>query len=109
MAFLGTEGEMISRNDAKKLIDNYQISPAFLANNQTEGFLYGKDHLNLILSQQGCTGIRIYYGKDGVINTDPARMVLVGTDSDGNDMSTGLILDTGAPCPTLCSSPSTKL
>ena len=108
MEYNGTEGSMISRTEAQRLLTNYQNSPAFAANNHTEGILFGRDHLLQILAQPGCKGMRIYFGKDGVLSTDPTTFVIVGTNAEGNDM-TDLILDIGYPCPTHCSSQSTKL
>lgn len=108
MAFNGKEGDMISRNEARQLMDNYENSPAYPANNHVKGILFGKDHVDDLLSQQGCTGIRIYYGKTGVLSADPPQLVIVGTDEDGNDI-TDRILDAGVPCPDFCSSLSTKL
>ena len=102
MANNGTEGNMISRTVARDLLDNYINSPAFPANNHTEGVLFGRDHITNILAQSGCIGIRIYYGKLGPLSTDSSQMVVVGTDSEGNDIP-GLILDTGYPCPNHCS------
>ena len=109
MAFNGTEGRMIPRSEAQVLINNYKNSPAFPANNDTEGIFYGKDHIAQLLAQPGCVGIRVYYGKEGIASHDPAQMVLVGVTADENDMSTGLILDGGFPCPSFCSSASTKI
>lgn len=108
MTFNGTEGEMLSKEDARKLLDNYRNSPAFAANNNTEGILFGRDHLLSILGQTGCRGIRVYYGKDGVLPTDSAQLVIVGTDDEGNDL-TDKILDAGVPCPDFCSTEATKL
>ena len=108
MAFNGKEGDMISRTEARELLDNYQNSPAYPANNHVEGILFGKDHVDDLLSQQGCVGIRIYYGKTGTLSADASQLIIVGTDVDGNDM-TDKILDAGTPCPDFCSSLSTKL
>lgn len=108
MAYTGSEGSMITRTLARQLLNNYQSSSAFAANNNTEGILFGKDHLNSILAQPGCTGIRIYYGKDGIMPSDAAQLVIVGINSSGDDM-TGLILDAGLPCPTHCPSAASKI
>jgi len=108
MAFNGKEGDMISRDEARQLMDNYQNSQAYPANNHVEGILFGKDHVDDLLSQPGCTGIRIYYGKTGVLNNDPPQLIIVGTDGDGNDI-TDKILDAGLPCPTYCPSVGSKL
>lgn len=108
MQYNGNEGSMISRTEAKRLLDNYENSPAFAANNDVKGILFGKTHLETILAQTGCKGVRIYYGKDGILNTDAPELVIVGTDVNGNDITTK-ILDAGLPCPSLCSSSATKL
>lgn len=108
MEYNGTEGRMISRSEAQRLLADYQNSPAFAANNHTEGILFGRDHLLAILAQPGCKGMRIYYGKEGVLSTDPSNLVIVGTNAEGNDMAE-MILDAGLPCPDKCSSPATKL
>ncbi len=67
----------------------------------TKAHLVGKDRFNEILSQSGCDGIRIYYGEkeDG-----SQELVLVGVDSSGNDMTSGVIVDRTFKCPTYCSS-----
>lgn len=106
MANNGTEGGMITRNEARQLMMNYRNSPAFAANGGQEGILFGKDHIIQLLQQSGCMGVRVYYGKDST--TGPAQLIIVGTDSDGNDMP-NLILDMGIPCPTHCSSAATKV
>ena len=108
MANNGSEGGRILRPAARASMLNYRNSAAFAANNQTEGILFGKDHIQDLLNQTGCVGIRIYYGKDGTANTDPAQMILVGTDVDGNDMA-NLIVDMGRPCPSHCSSLATRV
>jgi len=109
MAFNGTEGTMISRTNARQLLENYENSPAFPANNNTKGVLFGRDHLLAIIGQSGCKGIRVYFGKDGVRAEDPVQLVIVGTDEEGNDMSSGLVLDAGLPCPDVCPTEATKL
>jgi len=109
MAYNGTEGEMILRGEARMLMENYRNSNAFVENNSKEGILFGKDHIENILAQPGCKGVRIYYGKQGPLSTDDPQMIIVGTDIDGNDMSAGHVLDMGYPCPDICSSLSTKL
>ena len=109
MANNGSEGRMITRPEAQQMMSDYRNSPAWVANNGTEGILFGRDHLDAILAQPGCIGVRVYYGKEGVLPTDPAQLIIVGTDVDGNDMSSGHILDAGKPCPPYCSSPPTRL
>lgn len=60
----------------------------------------GKNHVRQILAQDDCIGIRIYNG----YSADEGRLshVLVGVDSDGNDMTSGVIVDRMIPCPNSC-------
>lgn len=104
----GNEGKMVTRAEARQMMTNYRNSNAFAANDNKEAILFGKNHINSLLGQGGCVGIRIYYGKSGITNSDEPHMILVGTDVNGNDM-TSMILDTGLPCPNDCSSASTRL
>jgi ABC-type dipeptide/oligopeptide/nickel transport system permease subunit len=58
-----------------------------------------------ILKQPGCAGIRVYAGN---VPGDQ-RLVWVGTDEQGNDMTSGVIGEKCEPCPPFCSSGSTEL
>ncbi|NRA12982.1 MAG: hypothetical protein HRT57_13595 [Crocinitomicaceae bacterium] len=59
---------------------------------------YRKEILNDLLAQEGCTGIRVYYGID---DNGEKELVLLGTDEGENDM-TNLIVDISTPCPNRC-------
>ncbi len=108
MIYGKNDGEMITQQEAKLLMENYENSNSKTSNGNQLGILFGVDHIESILSQKGCVGIRIYYGKDGTKDIDPAHLILVGTDADGNDMpNMDYILDMGLPCPRYC--PDTKL
>ena len=98
MAFDGTEGGQIPLNDASLMTSNYRH------NNPTsiKGRFFGKDILNRILEQEGCVGIRVYFGQDEDGNN---QLVLVGADSDENDML-DLVADMSFPCPNACSTPN---
>ncbi|MEP7197204.1 MAG: hypothetical protein ABI851_11850 [Saprospiraceae bacterium] len=65
---------------------------------------FGKDRVQEILDQTGCEGIRIYNG----YYDSKRRFVLIGIDEDGNDMTSGRILEFSSPCPPYCA-PSTSL
>jgi hypothetical protein len=65
---------------------------------------FGADRIQEILDQTGCVGIRIYNGYYDY----KRRFVLVGVDEDGNDMTSGRILEFSNPCPPYCA-PSTSL
>lgn len=96
MAFNGTEGGMISLQEAAGLTANYRAAHA----GQVLASFYGKDHIQALLNQTGAMGIRIYYGID---NQGEKQMVLVAADANGNDIL-GLTLEQGYPCPKYCSS-----
>ena len=99
----GTEGTLISKQQAKALTAKFQADhPA-----EKKGYFFGRNHLEDILQQDHCKGIRVYLGKTD--DEDPhITLVLVGADDQGDDQSTlaHKILDFGDPCPTSCSKPS---
>jgi hypothetical protein len=97
MSFNGNEGEFVTLNDASRWTANYRntIEPG-----DTIAEFQGKEKLLELLNQEGCVGIRFYYA----INDEGQKvLVLVGADSDENDMENGLLLDDGIPCPIICS------
>ena len=57
------------------------------------------DQVGELLAQKGCVALRIYYGKseDG---TD--TIILVGVDANDKDITGGVLLEFGFPCPPLC-------
>ncbi|HET6947705.1 MAG TPA: hypothetical protein VFJ45_07825 [bacterium] len=62
------------------------------------GMFHAKAVLDL-LAQQGCAGLRYYFGR----NADGTpTLVLVGVDSTGDDMATGTVLEWSFPCPPFC-------
>lgn len=98
MSFNGTEGSAIDIDDAGTLTENYRnANPSAV-----KGAFYGKDILKQILDQEGCMGIRIYYGQDGRGNKE---LVLVGAEANEDDML-ALVADNGTKCPTNCGAPN---
>lgn len=88
-------GKQINLTEGASLTSKYRAShPTW-----TKGHLVGKDRINEILAQSGCDGIRIYYGEN---NDGSQELVLVGVDSSGNDMTSGVIVDRALKCPTYC-------
>ena len=96
MAFDGTEGTIIPLSEGAQLTKNYRDrNPGAV-----KAIFYGREHLEAILSQEGCMGIRIYYGMS---NSGAPQLVLAGADADENDLLE-VIVDTGTSCPPNCSS-----
>ncbi len=63
---------------------------------------FGRDILEELLAQEGCMGLRMYYG----LNEDgDSELILVGADADENDMLEK-VADVSSPCPNWCSSPN---
>jgi hypothetical protein len=87
----------VSLEAALKYVKNFRDSP------DTPNILGGsfsKDACDKILTQSGCSGIRIYYAKK---DDGEPTIVLVGVDADGNDMENGYIAEEMRPCPPYCS------
>ena len=95
MAFDGTEGGEITLQEAAEMTARYRHDNP----NETIAHFFGREILERILSQEGCMGIRIYYGID---EDNKKQLVLVGADSEQNDQ-TELVADLSWPCPLTCS------
>lgn len=96
MSFTGSEDHTISLAEASKLTKNYREKAG--AEAIKAGF-FGKETLLRILDQDGCVGIRFYYGEE---DAGTPVMVLVGANSDGNDLIDGEIAERSVPCPPHC-------
>lgn len=98
MAFDGTEGAEITLSSAAQMTKNYRSENP----HDTLAHFFGKDILNRILDQEGCVGIRFYYGLE---TNGIKQIVIVGVDRDENDL-TNLVADMSFPCPNACSAPN---
>lgn len=98
MSFNGTEGKVISLADGAEITQNWRNEHA----NESKAVFFGKDHIEDLLRQTGCVGIRIYYA---INESNDYTMVLVGTNEDEDDM-TELVIDTGMRCPPRCAQPN---
>ncbi|MDB5234604.1 MAG: hypothetical protein JWR44_1597 [Hymenobacter sp.] len=90
MSFNGTEASSISHSTAAALTKAYrEANPHAVL-----GYFFGRDILLEILAQEGCEGIRFYYGLDG---TTP-QLVAVGADAEETDQVEGFIIADEAAC-----------
>ena len=99
MTFTGNEEHTITLEEANELIGSYQGSEG--AEDVLGGY-FGKTFLQSVLNQEGCVGIRIYNGRkeDGKL-----EFVIVGVDSDGEDLKDGKIGNRSFSCPPYCGWP----
>ncbi|UPQ78282.1 hypothetical protein M0M57_11700 [Flavobacterium azooxidireducens] len=89
-------GGEIKLKEAQDLIAAFQsIFPE-----EKKAFFIGSNHVEAILAQDRCIGVRIYnaYDEDKLTKT----VVLVGVDTLGNDMKEGVIVDRTVICPPHC-------
>jgi hypothetical protein len=96
MSFNGKEGEQITLATGAELTAAYRNQ---MQQGDVKGYFIGKDHLNNVLAQSGCEGIRVYFGQDAHA---VKVLVLVGANANEDDLDQGIILDKAVPCPPRC-------
>ena len=102
MSFTPQSGKEITLEEAQELIADFKTNYP----NDVYSFFVGSTHVENILNQEDCIGIRIINGFDSI--SEKMTKVLVGVDSNGNDMDAGIIVDKLLPCPSDCPT-STRL
>jgi hypothetical protein len=98
MAFTGNEDHYISLEAASELTKNYRDAEEY---GDIKGGFFGKTTIQRILDQEGCVGIRIYYGQD---EDGTPKFVLVGVEENEDDIIEGEIAQASTPCPPDCGS-----
>ena len=96
MSFTGHENHSILLDDAAKMTLRYRDQ---MNEGQIKGGFFGTDALRQILDQEGCVGIRYYYGLD---DSNAQVLVLVGVDGEENDMENQSLAEVSRPCPPRC-------
>jgi hypothetical protein len=99
MEYTGNEEHSISLQAASVLTKNYRDQFGE-ETSYIKGEYFGKTALQSLLNQTDCVGARIYYG---LKSSGTPCLVIVGVDGDGNDITTGEIMEFGALCPSNCS------
>jgi hypothetical protein len=97
MNYTGNENHEISLNDAADLTQRFRDNLPVIDNTIAEYF--SKSALENLLNQQNCVGIRVYYGIDSDMKK---HLVIVGVNSDGNDLYEGDLMELGRECPPYC-------
>lgn len=70
------------------------------------GGFFHREAFEMLLAQPGCHGIRIYRGK---AEKGSHHFVMVGVDQEGNDMTSGGVMERCYPCPPFCDESSALL
>ena len=89
-------GEVISLDEAIKFTTAFQDRNP----RQLKAHFAGAEKIKIILQQENCIGIRIYNGLDP--DRNEANLVLVGVDKDGEDLTSGVLVERLAACPSEC-------
>ena len=100
MAFTGNEDHTITLLEAVELTKIFRDQASSGA---VLGGFFGETCLQNILNQEGCVGIRCYYG---LSNEGTPHFVLVGVDSEGIDLVDGILAERESPCPPYCDNTS---
>jgi hypothetical protein len=94
--FTGNEDHVIALDLAIRYVQNFSSSPTVP---NIKGAYFGRNIFDKILSQPGCVGLRYYYAKK---DDGSHTIILVGVDSNGNDLAQGILGDDAKPCPPWC-------
>lgn len=100
MGFTGNEDHSITIQEAAELTKNYRDT---VSGDDVRAGFFGKTTLQNILNQPDCVGIRFYYG---LSDAGIPQIVLVGADSDENDLVNEFLAERATPCPPDCASGS---
>lgn len=95
----GANNHIITLEQAVKYVENYAKAPAY----SVKGGYFDRGIFEKILAQDGCLGIRCYYGRN---DAGAPVIVLVGVDKQNSDMTGGILGEEYIPCPPLCPSGS---
>jgi hypothetical protein len=98
-----SNGPLQERNYKISLNDAATMTAAFRSSypDAKKGGAFNKKAIEDVIDQTGCTGLRYYFGEDGDENL---CLIVVGIDSNGDDMTDGEIRERAWPCPPVCGS-----
>lgn len=98
MEFTGNEENQITKEEAAVLTKRYREQ---MKDGDRKGGYISKDSIVSVLEQDGCVGIRYYYGLN---EEEQQELVIVGVNSSTNDIidDEAVCLDRCIPCPDVC-------
>ena len=95
---------MAGQTITKKMGEDWCSSFRTAHSGATKAYYYNKSNIESIISQNGCDSLRLYRAVD---SNSKDCLVLVGVDASGNDMTGGVLISKGDPCPSTCDTGST--
>lgn len=96
MSFTGNEGQQVTLEEGAQFTARHRAANP----NALKGVFFGRNHIEKILAQGDCKGLRLYFAE----NVDGSKtLVMVGADSTENDLL-NVIVEFSIPCPDRCSS-----
>lgn len=84
----------ITLAEAITMTHAYANAPQFQG--MTRSVLFNSEAFTDILSQPGCIGIRLYFS---LTDQDALTLVMVGSDANNSDMTSGVLMDRTYLCP----------
>jgi hypothetical protein len=94
--FTGHENHFVTLAEASRLTRAYRERAG---ENAPKGGYFSRRIFGLILDQQDCVGIRIYFGRT---SEGKQTLILVGVDKSGSDLTAGIIGEDAWLCPPWC-------
>lgn len=89
----------MAANHQIPLAEAVEMTRRYRESVETRSVSFPRAPVDELLKQPGCAGIRIYPARKA---DSKLTYVLVGTDDQGNDMTEGILIDDGYPCPPIC-------
>lgn len=94
MSFTGNEGQQVTLEEGGQYTARHRAANP----DAVKGVFFGKNHIEKILAQGDCKGLRLYFAE----NADGSKtLVMVGADSLEDDML-DFVFEMATPCPPKC-------
>ncbi len=94
---MSTQSHLISLTEAAEMTHAFQNATQFQG--LTVACMMDNNAYEQVMNQPDCAGVRTYFALDELNNL---TIVVVGVDAQGNDISTGPIMERAYRCPILC-------
>lgn len=98
----GTLGKSTGENDYRKTREEVELMIAEYLESGSGHYLveiFGPEAIGSVVAQAGAAGIHVY---EVTISDSETEVTVLGTDSAGNDLDSGVVLFIVIPCPPFC-------